>query len=100
MKLVTLIYLEDDEKCVERLLAEIEVEGYSHLAIEGRGPGGTGGWYAAAAPYRSSLILVFLDDDRAALLLEGVRACTGVEDPRHPIRAYALSVDGAAACGC
>lgn len=100
MKLVLLMYLEDDTACVERLLSETGITTYSRVSVEGHGPGGLGGWYAEAAPYRSGLIVIAADDESAGRLLEGVRLCTGVEDPRHPIRAYALNVDTAAACGC
>jgi hypothetical protein len=100
MKLVILTYLEGDEKCVERLLDELDVRTFSQMPVEGHGPAGSGGWYGAGAPYRSGLILVFDDDEQATAILAGVQACTAVEDPSHPIRAFQLGVEDAAACGC
>ena len=100
MKLVMLAYLEGDEKCVDRLLAELDVTSFSRLAVEGRGPAGSSGWYGAGAPYRSEMILVFTEDETATAILAGVQACSAVQDPKHPIRAFLLGVEDAAACGC
>lgn len=100
MKLVLLTYLEEDEACLDRLLTELDVKAYSRLAVEGHGPGTAAGWYAAARPYRSELTMVFTDEAAARRILEGVRACTGVQDPKHPIRAFLLDVEQATACGC
>jgi hypothetical protein len=102
MKLIMLTYLEGDEKCVERLLTKLDVPMFSRLAVEGHERAGAGGWYGAGseAPYRSEVIFVFATDALAESILEGVTECTGVEDPKHPIRAFALAVENAAACGC
>ncbi len=102
MKLVMLTYLEGDEKCVERLLGELEVPMFSRLAVEGHERASSAGWYGSGsvAPYRSELIFVFVDEELAEEILQKVEACTGVEDPKHPIRAFALDVAAAAACGC
>jgi hypothetical protein len=102
MKLIMLTYLEGDEKCVERLLTGLEVPMFSRLAVEGHERDGAAGWYGAGsvAPYRSEVIFVFASDALAETILESVRECTGVEDPKHPIRAFALEVESAAACGC
>lgn len=100
MKMVMLTYLEGDEKCVERLLGQLRVDRFSRLAMEGHGPSGSAGWYGSPSPYRSEMILVFAEDQTAASLLAGVQACTGVQDPKHPIRAFQLGVEAAAACGC
>lgn len=100
MKLVMLAYLEEDGKCVDRLLAELEVEAFSRFPVEGHGAAGTGGWYGSGAPYRSQLTLVFTDDSAARRILNGVQACTAIEDPNHPIRAFLLGVEDVAACTC
>ncbi len=100
MKLVMLTYLEGDEKCVDRLLDELKVQAFSRMPVEGHGPSGSAGWYGAGAPYRSGLILVFTEDEKAAAILAGVQACKAVEDPSHPIRAFLMGVENAAACGC
>lgn len=100
MKLVMLTYLEGDEKCVDGLLSELDVRSFSRLPVEGHGPAGSRGWYGSGAPYRSGMILVFAEDDAAAAIMTAVQACTAVEDPKHPIRAFLLGVEGTAACGC
>jgi hypothetical protein len=100
MKLVMLTYLEGDEKCVEGLLADLDVTTFSRLAVEGHGPAGSGGWYGAGAPYRSEMILIFTEDETATAILAGVQECTAVQDLKHPIRAFLLGVEDAASCGC
>jgi len=102
MKLVILTYLEGDEKCVERLLTQLEVPTFSRLPVEGHERAAAVGWYGsgAVAPYRSEVIFVFAEDSLADAILDAVRECTGVEDPKHPIRAFAIDVQAAAACGC
>ncbi len=98
MKMVILMYLEDDEACVTRLLAEEGVEAFNRLSIEGFAPGSQRGWYGEVAPYESQMILSLLPDEAAASLMEAVSSCRGVEDPRHPIRAVQLAVEQTAAC--
>jgi hypothetical protein len=100
MKMILLTYLEGDEECVERLLNELEVGVYSRLPMEGHGEGSTAGWYGETAPYRSGMIFSFVSEEAADRILAGVSACTGVEDPRHPIRAFELDVGRTASCGC
>jgi hypothetical protein len=99
MKLVMLTFLEGDEKCVDRLLAELDIPTFSRLAVEGHGRTGSAGWYGSGTPYRSEMILVFTEDEAARRILDGVQACSGVQDPKHPTRAYLLGVEDAAACG-
>lgn len=98
MKLVLLMYLEEDDRCVGRLLKDANVEAYSRLPVEGHVPGGTGGWYGTTAPYHSRMIMSILPDDHARLLVEAVGECTGVKDPRHPIRAAMLNVEEFTCC--
>jgi len=100
MKMVMLLYLEGDEKCVEGLLADLNVTAFSRVSVEGHGPSGSAGWYGSGAPYRSGMIMVFTEDEAADAILRGVQACSAVEDPKHPIRAFLLGVEDAAACGC
>jgi len=98
MKLVILMYLEEDDACVERLLREVKVEAYSRLDMEGRGPGARAGWYAETAPYHSRLIMAIVPQQVAATLMQAVSECTGVQDPRHPIRAALLDVQQFTCC--
>lgn len=92
MKLVILMYLEDDSGCVEGLLAEHEVAAYSELSVEGHGLG-TAGWYGKVAPYRSRMLLAFLAAAKADELIAAVATCTGCKDPTHPIHAWQVDVE-------
>jgi hypothetical protein len=92
MKLVILMYLEDDSGCVESLLADHEVAAYSELSVEGHGLG-TAGWYGKVAPYRSRMLLAFLAGAKAEELTAAVATCTGCKDPAHPIHAWQVDVE-------
>ncbi len=98
MKLVLLMFLEDDEKCVGNLLKEQKIEAFSRLPIEGHGPGAAVGWSGEIQPFQSQIIMAVLPDDKAISLVEAVGKCTGVEDPRHPIRAALLDVEQFSCC--
>ena len=98
MKLAILMYLKDDEKCVDRLLKEIDIQSFSRLPVEGHRPGPAGGWYGETAPYRSELLMSVLPEEQAAKLTHAVAECTGVEDQQHPIRAAILDVEQFVCC--
>ncbi len=98
MKLVLLMYLQDDESCVAQLLKETDVQTFSRLSMEGRGPGASGGWYGETQPYQSQMIMAIMPAEQAASLAQAVSSCTGVEDPRHPIRAAVLDVEDFTCC--
>jgi hypothetical protein len=98
MKLVILMYLEDDKDGVDRLLAEHGVSAYSDMAVEGHGAG-TVGWSGEVAPYRSQMSMVFLVREAAEALVEAVEACTGCRDSRHPIHAWVVDVERAVMSG-
>lgn len=98
MKLVLLMYLEDDQSCVERLLETHEIGTFSRLPVEGHGPGSKGGWSREVQPYQSQLIMTVLPDEEANELMQSVAECTGVEDPRHPIRAAKIDVQQFTCC--
>jgi len=92
MKLVILMYLEDDVPQVERLLAAHEVVAYSELSVEGHGLG-TAGWYGKVAPYRSRMLLAFLSAAKAEELTAAVATCDRCKDPSHPIHAWQMDVE-------
>lgn len=100
IKLLLLMYLEDDEGCVDRLLGEHEVGIFSRLSMEGLAHGAGRGWYGVSLPYQSQLILALLPAEQADRLMAAVADCRGVQDPRHPIRAVQLAVDRSASCEC
>jgi len=92
MKLVILMYLEDDEPGVHALLGDHEVAAYSELPVEGHGAG-TAGWYGQVAPYRSRMLMVFLSAAKADELTAAVAACSGCKDSAHPIHAWQVDVE-------
>lgn len=98
MKLIALLYLEDDEAVVARLLKKHGVIAYSRLPLEGHG-GGARGWYGEVAPYASSMAFTLVLEDKADELLQAVRECTDVTDPNHPIHALKVAVEDIADSG-
>ena len=100
LKLLLLMYLEEDEGCVNRLLREQGVGIFSRLSMEGLAQGAASGWYGVSLPFQSRLILALMPVEQADGLLAAVSDCRGVQDPRHPIRAMQLAVERSAACEC
>ena len=99
MKLVLLMYLEEDEACVARLLDERGVEAFSRLPLEGHGPGQKG-WRGEVPAYRSRMVMVLAPEATAADLMRAVRDCRGIVDPAHPVRAVQVGVEDVATCLC
>ena len=52
MKIVLLLYLEEDGPAVTKLLADQGINAYSRLPIEGRGQREAGGWFGDIATQR------------------------------------------------
>ena len=98
MKLVFLMYLEEDQKCVDRLLKERQISAFSRIPVEGHGPGSAAGWSGEIQPYDSQIIMTVVEDAQAEALVRAVGNCTGVEDPRHPIRAVLMNVEQFTCC--
>lgn len=98
MKLVVLMYLDDDGPQVEKLLKAHQVAAYSELPVTGHGLG-TAGWYGTVAPYQSRMLIAFLSAEKADELVAAVDRCTGCSDPRHPIHAWVMAVEKAVASG-
>ncbi len=98
MKLIFLLYLEDDEPTVLRLLEEAGVQTYSRLELEGHGQG-TAGWYGEVPPYHSSMIFSVLPEADARRVLEAVEGCRDCADPRHPIHAMMVDIERAVRSG-
>lgn len=99
MKMVMLMYLKEDEPCVDRMLADQAVGTFSRLPIEGHGPGARG-WYGEVAPYDSRMAMAIVSDQVARGILSAVEECRGVADPAHPIRAVQVDVERVASCLC
>lgn len=98
MKLMVLLYLEEDEACVDDLLGKHDVAVFSRTSVEGIGPGAPG-WYGTAAPYRSRMVIALVEPGLANEILGAVEQGTGLKDSRHPIHALQLDVERQAVCG-
>jgi hypothetical protein len=92
MKLVVLMYLEEDAPNVQKLMAAHEVTAYSELPVTGRGAGTTG-WYGTVAPFKSRMLIAFVPAAKADELTTAISACTGCMDPNRPIRAWQMEVE-------
>ncbi len=92
MKLVVLLYLEDDDAVVARLLREHGASTWSRTPLEGHGAG-LPGWLGTVAPYRSRMIFTLVDAERARALLAAVEVMDGLADPRNPVHALQLDVE-------
>jgi hypothetical protein len=97
-KLITILYLEEDEPVVDRLLRDTGVGAFSRLDMEGHGLG-LPGWDGSVPSFRSKLIFSMVDADRAREVLEAVSAAKGVQDPSHPIHAFQVDVEAVARSG-
>lgn len=100
MKMVVLLYLEDDEGCVDRLLRAHRLPAFSRFALEGVDPGEVGGWYGSATSHRSQMAFAIVDETVAKELLAAVETCRDIEHAGHPIRAFQLNVERATECSC
>ena len=96
MKMILLMYLEDDDATVRRLLEKEGITGYSAMPLEGHG-GGAPGWYGDVPTFRSRMAFAIVEPSRAEALLEAVSTCTGCADPTHPIHAVQVDVEKATA---
>ena len=94
MKLVVLMYLEEDAAHVRKLMAAYEVTAYSEVPVTGHGPGAAG-WYGTVAPFKSRMIIAFLPASKAEELTAAVANCTGCSDPNRPLRAWQMDVEKA-----
>jgi hypothetical protein len=98
MKLIALLYLEEDQALVEQILAEAGVGAWSGFDMEGHGSG-VPGWYGDVASYRSRLLFTWGSTEQADRLMESVAAARGVQDPSHPIHALKVDVEAVARSG-
>jgi hypothetical protein len=94
MKLVFLMYLEDDDTLVRTQLEQMSVQLFSQLPLEGHGAGASG-WYGEVVPYRSRLAFAVVPDDQANALLGAVRSWPAGQDPQHPVRAFQVNIEEA-----
>jgi len=92
VKIVWLMYLEDDDDVARRLLHEAGIGAYSVLPLEGHGSGAAG-WLGEVPAYRSRMAFAVVPPDAADRLMEAVAACGGCADPSHPIHAMQVDVE-------
>ena len=64
MKIIILLYLEEDQGCVTRFLKDNGVMAYSQLPLEGHGAG-VAGWYGSTAPYASRMAFTVVPEAQA-----------------------------------
>jgi len=95
VKLLFMMYLEEDDALVQARLEALEVTVYSRISLEGHGTGAVG-WYGDVAPFQSRMVFAVLPEDQARRLLEAVRTWTGGADPAHPVRAFVVGIEDAA----
>lgn len=98
MKLVVLMYLEEDAAHVQKLMATHGVMAYSELPVTGHGQGTTG-WYGTVAPFKSRMLIAFVPAAKADELTAAISTCTGCTDPNRPIRAWQMDVEKAVTSG-
>jgi hypothetical protein len=98
IKLVAVLYLEDDEKVVEELLEEAGIGTFSRFDMEGHGAG-VPGWYGHVPTYRSRLLFTWVAPEQAQALLSAVAGARGVQDTSHPIHALQIDVESMAHSG-
>ena len=98
IKLITILYLEDDEPVVDELLRRVGVGAFSRLPMEGRGSG-IPGWDGTIPSFRSKLIFAMVDAARAKEVLDAVVAAKGVQDTTHPLHAFQVDVEAVAQSG-
>ena len=92
MKIVALMYLEEDEASVAKLLKEHGVVGYSRLPLEGHGEGARG-WLGTVHTFSSFMSFAILPDEKAHELMDAVQECTNCKHPKHPIHALQVDVE-------
>ena len=92
MKLVLLLYLEEDGPAVTKLLSEQGISAYSRLPIEGHGEGRAGGWYGDIATHNSKMVFTIVSDEEAKSLLVALEGVP-VQDAAHPIHAAQLGLE-------
>ena len=92
MKLVLLLYLEEDGPAVTQLLQDQGISAYSRLPIEGHGAGKAGGWYGDIATHNSKMIFSVVSDEEADSLLAAVKEVK-VQDAGHPIHLAKLTLE-------
>lgn len=104
MKLVFLMYLEEDDPLVMNGFKALGVSVFSRIALEGRQGAGAGGgraaaaaagWYGDVPPFRSQMVFAVFSDEEAEALLEAVRHWPPGQDSAHPVRAFQVDVERA-----
>jgi hypothetical protein len=93
MKLILLMYLEEDAELVAKILRNHDIEAFSRLEAEGWTKSLPSPWSGERSPNRSEFVVTLVAEDRAAELLRAVAECSGCADERHPIHAVQLDVD-------
>ncbi|MDX1566269.1 MAG: hypothetical protein R3223_00615 [Longimicrobiales bacterium] len=97
MKMIVLMYLEDDEEIVVRLMEDRGISSFSSVKLEGHGRGSPG-WYGDVAPYQSRMIFAVLPEVEAEALLRAVGELGSGSHPEHPIHGIQMAVEKTVNC--
>ncbi len=98
MKLIVALSIEEHAVILRNLFRRHHVDIYSEAPIEGmkhsESAGGAGNWFVSRPDgVVSHLVFAFIDDQKSAELLEGIRAVNKKEHLANPIHAFQLHVD-------
>lgn len=96
-KMIVVMYLEEDEENVVRLMEGLGISSFSSVKLEGHGRGSPG-WYGDVAPYESRMIFVILPEAEAERLLLAVGQLEGGSHPEHPVHAIQMAVENSVSC--
>lgn len=91
MRIVMLMYLEEDAGRVADLLRSREIVAFTRLEAEGWTASLPSPWSGATTPFRSELLLTLVPEDRAAELMQAVADCA-CANVRHPVHGVELAV--------
>ncbi len=98
MKLLFLLYLEDDDPRVTHILAEQEVQAFSRLPVEGH-RGARTGWLGETSPFRSKMIFTLVSDEKAEAVMRAVSRANDLHDATHPIHGIQVAVEAVCRSG-
>lgn len=101
MKLVMLLYLEEDEGCVTDFAREVDVPVMTRVSVEGTEvAAATPGWYRGLpVTHASRMAIAILPGREAGQLMAAVAGGGGaLAARRHPVHAFQLPIEAAATC--
>jgi hypothetical protein len=92
MKLLLLLYLEQDGPTVTKLLTSQGIDAYSRVNIEGQGGEKAQGVFGGRAPHASKMIFAVVTGEQGESLRQALREAE-VQDANHPIHVAQLGLE-------